>query len=466
MQNELKDNLRRFAVLLLLAVLLFVVLWGGQITAPLAYAESTSYSDVLDDLRKDENFSPSTYPSVANDYSLQVIQIAESTGKELFVYVYQPSGQAKDLRASSINISLKPRVEIADVLNYKLTLLNSSGVFYKYRVDGLTVNSDATRYYTITTIYRPFDETIDEGADYGNEVTEVDYKVAKEYCFSTLNGEPYSRVLDVETIEITDKFVGFVRYFGGSSPFHNGDCDSHFVAFSTNRPIDHLFEAEVYYTSQSYHEYLDGYSTYEEFGDIQDNYVTLDDEQDGITFVGDGLFGGTYSWDRIETVDQFIEETNSYQDVYSGVILDVSVGSELTEEAKQAFEGKQWVLRFAETDYSYDWTFDSYDRNYTLVGNVTILRLKFETDGVVYNLGTNDNKQTGGRDPVNESYIEVGLSDTGKWILAVIMFIVLLVVIGPILPYFVKAVVWVIMLPFKAIAALFRAISKAFHKKE
>lgn len=200
-------------------------------TAPQAYAESTSYSDVLDDLRKDENFSPSTYPSVANDYSLQVIQIAESTDKELFVYVYQPSGQAKDLRASSINIALVPRESISDVRNYKLTLLNSSGVFYKYRVDGLTVSSDTTRYYTVTTIYRPFDEMIDEGAEHGNEVTEVDYKVAKEYCFSMINGEPYSRVLDIETIEITDKFVGFVRYMDGFQ-LYVGACDSHFVAFN------------------------------------------------------------------------------------------------------------------------------------------------------------------------------------------------------------------------------------------
>lgn len=221
----------QYIISILLLFVLCITMWGGHMTAPQAYAESTSYSDVLDDLRKDENFSPSTYPSVANDYSLQVIQIAESTDKELFVYVYQPSGQAKDLRASSINIALVPRESISDVRNYKLTLLNSSGVFYKYRVDGLTVSSDTTRYYTVTTIYRPFDEMIDEGAEHGNEVTEVDYKVAKEYCFSMINGEPYSRVLDIETIEITDKFVGFVRYMDGFQ-LYVGACDSHFVAFN------------------------------------------------------------------------------------------------------------------------------------------------------------------------------------------------------------------------------------------
>lgn len=460
MQNELKDNLRRFAVLLLLAVLLFVVLWGGQTTALSAYAESTSYSDVLDDLRKDENFSPSTYPTVANDYSLQVIQIAESTGKELFVYVYQPSGQAKDLRASSINISLKPRVEIADVRNYKLTLLNSSGVFYKYRVDGLTVSSDTTRYYTITTIYRPFDETIDEQADHGNTVTEVDYKVAKEYCFSTINGEPYSRVLDVETIEITDKFVGFVRYSDGFK-LYVGACDSHFVAFNTDRDIDRLLEADVYYTSQSYSwSFVPFAGENETFGEKQDNYAYLEYTQK-VEHSGGGLFAPTYTWDRIETVEQFISENETFQNVYSGAIIDVNVANTITEEGKAALKGKQWVLRFAETSYSLNGGASGATTSFsTLVGDVTILRLKFETDGIVYNLGTIDNKQTGSDKPINEEHYEVGLSDTGKWILAIIALILLFVVLGPILPYIIKAVVWVVMLPFKAIAAIVKAMKK------
>lgn len=94
-----------------------------------------------------------------------------------------------------------------------------------------------------------------------------------------------------------------------------------------------------------------------------------------------------------------------------------------------------------------------------------ILRLKFETDGVVYNLGTIDNMQTGGRDPINDEHYEVGLSDTGKWILAIIALIILLIVLGPILPYIIKAIVWIVMLPFKAIAAIVKGIQKAAKKK-
>ena len=70
-----------------------------------ARAESITYSEVLDDLKKDTSFDPDNYPSKADDYSLQAIQLAESVNKELFVYVYQPSGKVKDFKASSINIS-------------------------------------------------------------------------------------------------------------------------------------------------------------------------------------------------------------------------------------------------------------------------------------------------------------------------------------------------------------------------
>ena len=465
MTNEKQAIIKRAILLFFVAVLFAAIVWGSFITVPTAFAESTSYSNVLDDLRKDENFSPILYPTKVDDYSLQVIQVAESTGGELFVYVYQPSGQAKGLKASSINISLKPRQDIADVRNYKLTLLNSSGVFYKYLVDGLTVSTADTRYYTITTIYRSFDKTIDEDADHGNEVTEVDYEVAKEYCFATINGEPVSRVLDIETIEITDKFVGFVRYSDGFK-LYVGACDSHFVAFNTDRDIDRLLEADVYYTSQSY-SYLSavGVGENETFGDKQDNYAYLDYTQK-VEYTGGGLFAPTYIWDRIETVEQFIAENDTFQNVYSGAIIDVNVANQITDEGKEALKGKKWVLRFAETSYSLGGGYGSTYSSSTLVGDVTILRLKFETDGIVYNLGTIDNKQTGSDKPINDEHYEVGLSDMGKWILAIIAIIVLLIILGPILPYIIKAIVWIVMLPFKAIVSLVKGIKKATAKKQ
>ena len=51
-----------------------------------------------------------------------------------------------------------------------------------------------------------------------------------------------------------------------------------------------------------------------------------------------------------------------------------------------------------------------------------------------------------------------------KVLFGVLLLIVLLVILGPILPYIVKAVVWIIMLPFKAIAAIVNAVKKSAGK--
>ena len=102
-----------------------------------------------------------------------------------------------------------------------------------------------------------------------------------------------------------------------------------------------------------------------------------------------------------------------------------------------------------------------------MVGNVTILRLKFETDGITYNLGTIDNKQSGSDDPVNDTDISIKLPDGLERIFTLIfgalLLIVLLVVLMPILPTIISLAIKIVLLPFRAIASLFKAI---FHKRK
>lgn len=311
-------------------------------TPLVARAESITYSGVMEDLKKDTSFNPGNYPTKADDYSLQIIQLAESSDKELFVYVYQPSGKAKNFKASSINISTTINDSIS-YLNYKLELLNSNGVFYKYKVKGLTVKDESVRYYAISSIYRPFDESIDKQASGGNTVTEVNYAVNKQYCFGEINGKPYVNCVDIETIVVTDKFVGFVRYHDGFK-LYVGACDSHFVAFNTNKPMDKLLEANVYYTTQSYDwSSVPFVGVKETFGDKADKYAYLK-YTDKVEHTGGGLFAGTYKWDRIQTIDDFIKGENR-ENIYHGAVLDVKTSSKLTDEALTELKGKKWVLK-------------------------------------------------------------------------------------------------------------------------
>lgn len=452
---------KRLAVMLLAFVLgISAVIAAAQVPV-IAKAESTvTYTTVLEDLQRDGSFSKDNYPEKATDYSLQIIQLAESSDKELFVYVYQPSGQLKGLVASSINISTTIN-DAVSYHNYKLELLNADGVFFKYKVSDFVVKDDAVRYYAITSVYRKWDKTIDPATGNDNTVTEVNYNVSKQYAFGTINGKPYVNCVDIDTIVVTDKFVGFVRYENGFT-LYNSACDSHFVAFNTDKPIDKLLEADVYYTTQSYNWNWTAFvGEKETFGTKQDNYSYLK-YTDKVEHTGEGWFAGTYKWDRIQTVDDFISGEKR-ENIFHGAVLDVKVSTKLTDSALNELKGKKWVLRFTETAYSFTPDYTGTGSQYsssTVVGDVTILRLKFETDGITYNLGTIDNKQTGGKDPSNSTDIDVSLNDTGKKLAALIMLILAIILLAPVLPYILKAIVWIVMLPINGIAALIKAIKR------
>ena len=453
-KTERKQTIMRaFLSFVLIAVLAVAMVIGGGFTAPTAYAaEGTVYSDVLDDLQKDESFSESNYPYVADDYSLQVVQIAESVNKELFVYVYQPCGLTMPLTATSINIS----TAINDSLyyqNYKLSLLDRQGVFGKYRVDGLTVKNDALRYYDISSIFRAWDETIDEPAEDGNTIQEVSYNVGKLYSASTVDGKVTYDCITTETILITDKHVGYLRYNNGFFLSRFEKCDSHYVAFSTDYRIDKLLEAEVYFVSQYFmtrHQNATGEDTFET-GEKIEQYVSLA-YTDVASNPADGLFGKKYEWNRIESVEDFIAK------------------EDLTDETLASLDGKEWVLRFYETEWKQLYNDWYTEWQWTDVSEVSILRLKFETEGKVYNLGVVDNKQTGDNSPDNNNTNEYDFGNWGalnwlKYVLMIVAAVILILLLSPVLPYIVQAVVWVVMLPFKGIAALVNAIRKAATKK-
>lgn len=382
------------AILFLFVVIFAFLCFPASVNAE---AGEKAYSGVMEDLEKDSNFDASLYPQVDNDYSLQIFQLAESSDKELFLYVYQPSGKTKNFIATSIKLSTKKYAEIDPSL-YSLTFCNSEGTLYKYVVNDLTVSDEAVRYYSIVSIFRKWDESVDKPATGGNTINEVDYAVGRQWTFGTVNGKPFCGVVDFETIVVTDKFVGYVRYKNGWS-VHVGACDSHFVAFNTNKPIEKLLEAKVSYVTQDYNWSANITGIKETFGDPNPpEEVVLSGEK--VEHTGGGWFAATYTWNRIETVEQFLSETdNAKAPVYSGVLVNVNAGVELTDTAKEELQKQKWVLRFLETNYSLMGGSSFTNESSTLVTEVTILQLKFETDGITYNLGVVDNKQTGDKDP-------------------------------------------------------------------
>lgn len=444
---------------------LFLVIALALVSFPYAraYAETASYTDVLDDLRKDENFSPALYPEVADDYSLQVIQIAESQDKELFVYVYQPCQIVYPLVATDINMSLSDKVgsivvEDEEVLGsdtsrlYGLTLINSQGVFVKYKVNGLTVGSGMVRYYTISSIYRDYIEGVDGGSGNDNTKLSKAFAVGKQFAAMTTESGVSYACKDIDFVVIKNPFVDFLAYGtydGFDLIFGNVDyTDIHYIAFTPDRQIDTLKEVDVTYTTQPYTINGEGKDTGFSYGEKSDpQFITLTgDEQFGV----DGL--PEYTWKSIYTAQEFMATTT------------------LTGEAKTQVENNQFVLVFLATKCSVQELSDLFQGHYqkvtgTKVSDVAILRLMFETDGVTYNLGVVMDSQEGDEIAGNRpDPAEVGLPLWVKILIAVIALILLLVILGPILPYIAKAIVWVIMLPFKGIAAIVKAVKEKREK--
>lgn len=385
-----------FAIILALSIVcsLFAV-------SPIVARADSTYSDVLADLQKDDTFDANNYPLVSDDYSLQVIQIAESTENNLFVYVYQPSGQAKDLRASFIRFSTGIN-DNAKYIDYSLEFINSNETLYKYKVLDFEVLPDALRYYDVTAIFRPWDENLDEETGNDNTIEQKSYTVGKLYTVSTVDGVVSYTCEVSETIEITNEYRGFLRYLDGFW-FGNQSCDSHFVAFSTNREIDNLLEADVTYTARSFTRsvslILGERWTY---GDPETKIAELTNTQsvDGVGFANVG-------WSRIQTIDEFIS------------------GEDLTDETKNNILGCKYVLRYLETDYTSNSGSGSSYSNGTEVTNVSILRLKFDANGETFNLGVVDDYQSGDDIPDNDPY--KWLKDFLEWLIGILVGFALLV---------------------------------------
>lgn len=456
-------------------VLVLVAVMAGEVFFPasaLSASAATAYSSVLDDLKKDSYFTPLEYPVNNKDYGLQVIQIAESTDKELFVYVYQPCAE-RTLTANWLRFSTEVNENFAPK-DYALKELNRAGVFVKYLVTDFTVKSDTVRYYDITAIHRPFNLEFDDpntGATInGNYAETVAFSVGKLYTATTANGSVSYACVDIETITVTEKYVGLVRYDKGkdlSGFFIQHKTDSFYVAFSCDRDIERLLEADVAFVTQRFSDvWVYGIHTINEVGEKISRTAHLKYSDLAVSKPSSGIFWGeTHEWKRIEKVSDFMADKDN----------------DISAEAKKKLSGKQWVLRFFEDSFTYsDTGIEKIDYR-TGVSEVTILRLKFKTDGKVYNLGIVDNHTA--RDPdalpdntkgAWEKFVDflTGIP-WWAWLIFVGLVVLLISILGTIFTPIGKIALWLlnavwrlVTLPFRAIGALFKACANRKEKQE
>jgi len=103
-----RNNKKLFYAFLTLLLLVMTII-GGRGVFP-AFAYTSGYTSALADLQKDGDFNINAYPDIADDYKIQLIQIAESVNGELFIYTYQPCQKTRYLVATQINMSLTDKL--------------------------------------------------------------------------------------------------------------------------------------------------------------------------------------------------------------------------------------------------------------------------------------------------------------------------------------------------------------------
>lgn len=401
------------AILALIAFILSFI-GGGALNV---CAATSAYSDVLQDLRADQEFNIIDYPYISNDNSIQVIQIAESTNGELLIYTYQPSGA---LKASSINISSEqPKNEKLTFVNYRLYFLNSNGVFFKYKVLLFDLSPATIRYYNISNILRPFDATIDKAPAEG-VITETPNRVAQFWTVETVGESVKYSMETTEIITVTQKVVGYCAYDDGLDlgwGSMEGLTKAYFVAFDTDRPIDKLISADLtFYATRvrckfcgndkhdhaMFYDFAEG--EYIDFGTGVYNTepLTITDKQTWGNQGGGNVRPVTkFLRKRIRTTSEFIADENN---------------KDYKLEAGNSLNGTKWILNFYEAQDKYKannvWLsfvpgvsslkgIADGEAELNNVYDVSILRLEFETDGKPYNLGVVDNKQSPGNKPAN-----------------------------------------------------------------
>lgn len=402
------------------------------------YAATTLYTDVLEDLSKDSSFDFEAYPVNDKDYSLKVIQIAESSDGELFVYVYQPAAK-KDIKACSINIARKPDNTLnLKYDNYALTFLNSAGVFFKYKVENFELETSPIRYYNISNILRPFEYMIDDIPTTGS-ISEIPYAVGQLWTvYEESNGNIRYGMTASEVIEITQKYVGFLDLFDGINISGTTVTGTHtvrnFVAFSTDKPIDRLIQVELKYSLSdcssevcgnifcTKHSYKSVYNRTRGEAIPQKPVTISADEKDSNIqhggFLGNWA-GNSYTWKKIQTTADFLAEESNKDYILTN-----------TDGIKE-ITGTQWVLNFYKdvqigTGSILPWE-GHLKWNYKSVTDVIILRLMFETDGETFNLGVVDSKNTGDNKPLN-TYDENGIT-VPWWVWVIVALVVVAVVL-------------------------------------
>ena len=469
MNRNMFKQCTKYILLLLIVAIFFIV------PNVVVNASSTNSSDVLSDLSKDENFDIIDFPTMTYEYFLninndndnsnnqamiEVISIAETEENSLCIYTYQPLEAEIHLTASAIlmcdKFSQNGKFEKDELKIYDLICVSSSSVFKKYVLKDYEIKFETERYYNLVTIYREFNEVIDDVVSGGeSDGSEYGLEVGQQWCVYNKNDEFYYEMNTFETMEINVEFTGNISFSNGLHlsfvPLvSNGH--SWFVAFSCeDYIIEHIYNADLSYKKRRVDEFssmVGSETNYSEWSN--DIYVYLEDTQE-VEYEGNGILSKKYKWNRIDKGKTYIDKLKEQN-------VEIS-----TDFYVNVYKDNIWVFAFAETETSQISTTGSVQRQYYDIEDVTIIRIEFmDIHGNIYNLGVvsdrvNPDNKTDGYGGLDLDFSN--LFNMFEKLLMLIGILILVVVIAYAFPFIkdlIKIFVSILLLPFELILKIFK----------
>lgn len=483
-------------IIKILCIFLYLIVCFVSINVVSVFAEEeVEYTNVLDDLSKDDSFDSTKYPSIdPNDVKeslnndvdsddikfFEVIGLAEGYNNELYIYVYNPTRSENfSYNATSILLysSENANPKTFTPIEFNLKLLSTSFTLDKYLVEDFKISSESNRYYNLVEINRPFIENFDNKSE-NSEINDISIGIGQQWHCYYYNNELIYECGYLETLRLEITYHGSLFFENGFQLKNLLLCKSkrmmsYFVSFNCeNYVIEHIYDADVKFNIL----YCEEYEVFDddEITSIPNGTIlypngetpipkdlTLNDT-DTVTFDGKGLFSKTYNWNRISSSKDFISNFEKQGGVFA-------------EECKTVLNNSEWVFAYFETEHEllevYDHTeymnIEHYNlHKYNKVSSFDILRISFiDINGKYYNLGVVADKTTA--DSIVDGVAKpIDYTELLEMILMVLGFVILVLIIvacGPFISVFFnilsvlfKFIVKIIIFPLNLLPKLFK----------
>lgn len=382
---------------------------ASWITVPTTSTSSSSSTSTTTHSSVDEDFENMNLKYTADEKTIVDLIFFAEFKKVGFLYFYDKDSYLTEsiILKMSVTSALTPeslKLEEPKTFNTNLKLISSYDKYKKYQMDLTNYNLNNYRKYEFTQIVS----------------RTLNYSISKEfYYYENSLGETKYEYSNIQVIEIKNQIMYefLINEANSLENFFNikNGSSNYFIGFNTNLKIEDLIEVDISYQYQTIAGIKKNYSSdyFQAMPPLSEYDKTPSNWSDYAVKYGEIFEASTtLKGEVIETSNNslFKKEKMKWKNIESYKSLSSNKSEALSTFAKENLSAYNWIINIAQYDYFYkdgaiiqssfyknlyDYLGSENDTNLgrrahiasgTYVSKAEIMRLKFETDGNIYDL--------------------------------------------------------------------------------